>query len=102
MNREMHLTAEKVYEKEFHVTDVGFKCVEVDRVLDQVIEDYQTYEEKIAELKHVISKYEVANRVLQEQIDIMKANIEENKNRVSLEDEIEARVRKLEAKVFKK
>ena len=44
MAKELNLTAKDIYDKEFHVDVRGFSCEEVDEFLDQIIEDYQTYD----------------------------------------------------------
>ena len=43
----MNLTAQEIYEKEFHVDLKGYAPAEVDEFLDMVIEDYQKYDEKV-------------------------------------------------------
>ena len=54
----MNLTAQDVYSKEFHVDLKGYAPAEVDEFLDQVIEDYQEYDEKIEELSQAVTRYE--------------------------------------------
>ena len=44
MAKDMNLTAQEIYEKEFHVDLKGYAPAEVDEFLDMVIEDYQKYE----------------------------------------------------------
>ena len=46
MAKDMNLTAQEIYEKEFHVDLKGYAPAEVDEFLDMVIEDYQKYDEK--------------------------------------------------------
>lgn len=46
MANNLNLTAQDVYSKEFHVDLKGYAPAEVDEFLDQVIEDYQEYDEK--------------------------------------------------------
>ena len=41
MATDMNLTAQEIYEKEFHVDLKGYAPAEVDEFLDMVIEDYQ-------------------------------------------------------------
>ena len=40
MAKDMNLTAQEIYEKEFHVDLKGYAPAEVDEFLDMVIEDY--------------------------------------------------------------
>ena len=47
MAKDTNLTAQVIYEKEFHVDIKGYAPAEVDEFLDQIIEDYQIYDEKI-------------------------------------------------------
>ena len=56
----MNLTAQEIYEKEFHVDLKGYAPAEVDEFLDMVIEDYQKYDEKVEELQ---KKYNI-NKLL--------------------------------------
>ena len=46
MTKEMNLTAQEIFEKEFHVDIKGYAPAEVDEFLDLIIEDYQVYDEK--------------------------------------------------------
>ncbi|MCF0107071.1 MAG: DivIVA domain-containing protein [Holdemanella sp.] len=68
MAREMNLTAEQIYEKEFNVDLKGYTPEEVDDFLDQVIEDYQAYDEKIEEFGQALIRYEEKIKELQSQI----------------------------------
>ena len=54
----MNLTAQEIYEKEFHVDLKGYAPAEVDEFLDMVIEDYQKYDEKVEELGAAVTRYE--------------------------------------------
>lgn len=65
---EMNLTAQVIYEKEFHVDVKGYAPVEVDEFLDQIIEDYQTYDEKVEELSQAVIRYEEKIKELQTEI----------------------------------
>lgn len=86
MADDLKLSAQDIYEKEFHVEDNGYSPSEVDTLLDQVIEDYQTYDEKIRELGRALLKYEetmkeleAANAALVQQLEEQKtAAVEKN------------------------
>ena len=54
----MNLTAQEIFEKEFHVDIKGYAPAEVDEFLDLIIEDYQVYDEKMEELGQALSRYE--------------------------------------------
>lgn len=58
MAKDMNLTAQEIYEKEFHVDLKGYAPAEVDEFLDMVIEDYQEYDEKVEELGAAVTRYE--------------------------------------------
>ena len=58
MAKDMNLTAQEIYEKEFHVDLKGYAPAEVDEFLDMVIEDYQKYDEKVEELGAAVTRYE--------------------------------------------
>lgn len=74
MAKDMNLTAQDIYEKEFHVDLKGYAAAEVDELLDQVIEDYQVYDEKIEELGQAITRYEDKIKELQQQIFALNAD----------------------------
>lgn len=77
MAKDTNLTAQEIYEKEFHVDLKGYAPAEVDEFLDQVIEDYQMYDEKVEELGAAITRYEEKIKELQQQIFALQS---ENQN----------------------
>ena len=68
MAKDMNLTAQEIYEKEFHVDLKGYAPAEVDEFLDMVIEDYQKYDEKVEELGAAVTRYEEKIKELKEEI----------------------------------
>ncbi len=74
MAKNMNLTAQDVYSKEFHVDLKGYAPAEVDAFLDQVIEDYQEYDEKVEELSQAITRYEQKINELQAKIVELNAD----------------------------
>lgn len=70
----MNLTAQDVYSKEFHVDLKGYAPAEVDEFLDQVIEDYQEYDDKIEELSQAVTRYEQKINELQAKIVELNAD----------------------------
>ena len=68
MAKDMNLTAQEIYEKEFHVDLKGYAPAEVDEFLDMVIEDYQKYDEKVEELGAAVTRYEEKIKELQQQL----------------------------------
>lgn len=73
----MNLTAQEIYEKEFHVDLKGYALAEVDEFLDMVIEDYQKYDEKVEELGAAVTRYEEKIKELQQQLFALQS---ENEN----------------------
>ncbi len=74
MAKNMNLTAEVIYNKEFHVDMKGYAPAEVDEFLDQVIEDYQNYDEKIDEMGQLIARYEEKIKELNQEIYILNTD----------------------------
>ena len=77
MTKEMNLTAQEIFEKEFHVDIKGYAPAEVDEFLDLIIEDYQVYDEKMEELGQALSRYEEKIKELQQEIYTLQS---ENQN----------------------
>ena len=83
MAKDMNLTAQVIYEKDFHVDLKGYAPGEVNEFLDQVIEDYQNYDEKIEELGSALTRYEAKIKELQQQVFALQTenqNLQEQKN----------------------
>ena len=72
----MNLTAQEIYEKEFHVDLKGYAPAEVDEFLDVVIEDYQKYDEKVEELGAAVTRYEEKIKELQQQLFALQSENE--------------------------
>lgn len=72
----MNLTAQEIYEKEFHVDLKGYAPAEVDEFLDMVIEDYQKYDEKVEELGAAVTRYEEKIKELQQQLFALQSENE--------------------------
>ena len=77
MAKDKNLTAQEIYEKEFHVYLKGYAPAEVDEFLDMVIEDYQKYDEKVEELGAAVTRYEEKIKELQQQLFALQS---ENEN----------------------
>lgn len=109
MAEKMNLSAEAIFDKEFHVDFKGYSPSDVDGYLDLIIQDYQRYEEllsqsasraaqadsTIASLKARIIELEGRQKLLEDvkpesvnQVDILKrlAKLEQEvyRNKVSL------------------
>lgn len=72
MAKDSNLSAQEIYEKEFHVDLKGYAPSEVDEFLDLVIEDYQNYEEKLEELGQAVLRYENRIKELQQAVDTLQ------------------------------
>lgn len=63
-----HLTAQEIYDKEFSVNDRGYSAEEVDAFLDEVIEDYQNYEDQVHKLSSALVSCDEQMKELQQHI----------------------------------
>lgn len=109
MAKDTNLSAQEIYEKEFHVDLKGYASSEVDEFLDMVIEDYQTYDEKLEELGQALGRYEAKIKELQQEIFALQTsntNLTEQLNSDfvnanSDQVDILKRIARLEQAVFK-
>ena len=106
MPKDSNLSAQEIYEKEFHIDMRGYSPAEVDGFLDQVIEDYQAYEEEIAELSQLIQRYEKRINELTEEsanlatlLDNAQSNGDSINASVNQEVDVLRRISKLEQAV---
>ena len=104
MEKRFNLTIEDVLNKQFNIDFKGYSSVEVDSFLDQVIEDYQSYEAMIQNLGEHMQEYE-------KQINALKAKVIELEGKQDVVSEASAatgnvdilkRLTRLENEVFKK
>lgn len=63
MDNNLNLTVQDILNKEFHVDFKGYAPAEVDGYLDQILEDYQSYDAKIKKLSEeaVIAERTIAS-----------------------------------------
>ncbi len=98
------LTVETILEKEFHIDYQGYNALEVDVFLDEVMKDYQMFEELIKKQKELLDRYEQAladqKRMHQDLLGANRANnaVEPQPSYVDLI----RRISKLEEVVYKK
>lgn len=52
------LTSEEIYNKEFHIDFKGYRAVDVDQFLDDVMKDYEFFENLIQEQQSLLEQYE--------------------------------------------
>ena len=81
-NNLINLTPEEIYNKEFRFDTKGYNPKEVDRFLDSIIEDYQTFNKTIVDLKkereeqiETILKLKQEIRDLKTSVEISKASL---------------------------
>ena len=101
-NMPAKLTAQEIYDKQFPVSEKGYNAEQVDAFLDDIIEDYQDFEdqsrqlsaaliqsnEKVAELRQENRELNEQIESLQEAIARLSAENEELKNAAAAEDEV--------------
>ncbi len=94
------LSAQDIYDKEFSVDSRGYSANEVDSYLDQIIEDYQEYEEqtqklssallscdqKIKELTDENAQLKASARGLESQLNELKAALDQARGKVKEAD----------------
>lgn len=104
MENRCNLDVQMILDTEFHVDFKGYSPAEVDRLLDFVIEDYQIYDQKIAEMNE---QYLAQERT----IASLKAKIIELEGKAKAMADVETpnssqldilkRISKLEQEVYK-
>lgn len=97
----LKLSAKDIFEKEFEKSLRGFKPIEVDSFLDDVISDYQ----KMAEMNNNLKRLEEENARLKKEVEELRIRIATNsksKDTHSQTNQIDIlkRLSNLEKKVF--
>ncbi len=77
MERNINLDIDTILNKEFNIEFKGFSPIEVDSFLDQVVQDYDTYQKMIADLNEQVAMYQNAT-------DKLKARVIELENRINM------------------
>lgn len=103
MQTKFKLSADKILEKRFNIDFKGYSGQEVDEFLDEIVADYDTFNETINELGKILAEYE-------ETIERLKAENKTLKSSVTPATEITSsnqlellkRIARLEAAVFRK
>lgn len=104
MEKRFELTIKDILEKEFHIDLKGYNAHEVDSFLDNVIADYQNYDETIKNLGENLQRYEEENNKLKRRIQDLEVALQ-GKEAVSTHvDNLDVikRLSRLEQEVFKK
>ncbi|MDO4379024.1 MAG: DivIVA domain-containing protein [Erysipelotrichia bacterium] len=111
MERNINLDIDTILNKEFNIEFKGFSPIEVDSFLDQVVQDYDTYQKMIADLNEQVAMYQNATdklkaRVieLENKINMMEKNNAENESTPAVNNlsqvDILRRIARLEQEVF--
>ena len=104
MEKRFNLKIEDVLDKQFNVDFKGYAPAEVDEFLDQVIQDYQSYEAMIHELGLTLQKYEQTIETLKAKNQEMAMASSRNDDKMVAVSNVDIlkRLSKLEAEVFRK
>lgn len=68
-----------IYGQDFSICENGYECIEVDGFLDQIIEDYELYDERIKELEQALQRFKIRCVQLQEQAHALKVENDQMK-----------------------
>lgn len=111
MERNINLDIDTILNKDFNVEFKGYSPVEVDGFLDQVVQDYDTYQKTVADLNEQVKMYQNATdrlkaRVieLENKINMLEKNNAENESSPAVNNlsqvDILRRIARLEQEVF--
>lgn len=68
MAGKLNLDPQKIVGKEFDIDFKGYNPDQVDQMLDLIIQDYQTYEEELSELKNQLKDMELTTASLRAKV----------------------------------
>ena len=105
MENQCNLDVQTILDTEFHVDFKGYSPAEVDKLLDMVIEDYQFYDEKLAQKQEQILSLERTVATLKAKIIELegKARAMEDAEKANPSQlDILKRLSRLEQEVYKK
>ncbi len=104
MANQTKLSADQIYKKEFNIEFKGYSIFEVDGLLDEVISDYQTYENLINTHMTLIDQLQRSNTNLQAKIIELQGRLEasQTESPVVQQTDLLKRLSKLEQEVYKK
>ena len=109
MAQKINLTADQIVEKEFHIDVKGYAALEVDMILDEIVEDYESFDESIQELSQAVMRYEEKIKELQQEIYTLQNENQSLNEKLSVAQssgsydqvDILKRIARLEQAVFK-
>ena len=101
--KQLHLSAEKIFEKSFNVDFKGYTPTEVDAFLDLIIQDYEKFEsfvksleQKLAHYEQIISQMSKTNQTLQGKL----SSVQQSGNEEGSYIDLIRRVARLEEVIF--
>lgn len=99
----LHLTAEKIYDKQFNVDFKGYSPIEVDEFLDLIMKDYEMFEQVVSSLQEQVVHYEQLISDLSSNNQTLQGKLSAAQNKMSEEGsfvDLIRRVARLEETVF--
>jgi len=103
MANQPKLSAEQIFKKEFNIEFKGYSVLEVDTMLDDVITDYQTFQNALNAQTGMIDQLQRSNSALQNKIIELQGRLEATQSEAPVQQtDILRRLAKLEQEVYKK
>jgi DivIVA domain-containing protein len=104
MANQPKLSAEQIFKKEFNIEFKGYSILEVDTMLDEVISDYQTFQNQLNAQMNMIDQLQRSNSNLQNKLIELQGRLEavQSETPVIQQTDLLKRLAKLEQEVYKK
>lgn len=103
MANQPKLSAEQIYKREFNIEFKGYSILEVDTMLDDIITDYQTFQNQINAQTSMIDQLQRSNSALQNKIIELQGRLEVTQSEGPvLQTDLLKRLARLEQEVYKK
>lgn len=101
MNKQTKHNPTSIVNKAFHVDFKGYAPLEVDSFLDEIVSDYQYFEQVIAKLEEANHQLQASNRKYQEKLIELESQLQSQKETPSNRDLLQ-RLARLEALIDQK
>ncbi|NTW95110.1 MAG: DivIVA domain-containing protein [Erysipelotrichaceae bacterium] len=104
MANQPKLSAEQIFKKEFNIEFKGYSILEVDTMLDEVISDYQTFQNQLSAQMNMIDQLQRSNSNLQNKLIELQGRLEASQSETPIiqQTDLLKRLAKLEQEVYKK
>lgn len=104
MANQAKLSAEQIYKKEFNIEFKGYSIFEVDSLLDEIIADYQNFQNQINTQFNLINQLQHSNTSLQSKVIELQGRLDasQSESPVVQQTDLLKRLSKLEQEVYKK